>query len=307
MADESASTGDQADSSECDEQPIPSKTVVSGLAMKRPRSPSNQATAPGSSLIALAPPSALMSHPHSHLAAHMPYASTSSGLHFPQALQSQTALAYTGVSLNKQLSSTSSSSSSSSNAAVPSALSAGATPMGFPTSLSAIQQYQQYLNPYYSLVQQNAAPQAFGVNSPYATAFGSNQLMNNAAGLQAAMQQQSAAAAAAAAAAQTPSAAQQLAALQGLQQSMNPAASAGLAAFLPAANSSLGMFAGFNPMSSMSQFNPALMPQYMSLSGVRPTAPNVAVAPSAAAAAAAAAAAMANAGLPAPYKKMRTI
>jgi len=305
VVDESASTGDQADSSECDEQLISSKTVVTGLAMKRPRSPSNQATAPGSSLIALAPPSALMSHPHPHLAAHMPYASTSSGLHFPQALQSQTALAYTGVSLNKQLSSTS---SSSSNAAVPSALSAGAAPMGFPSSLSAIQhQYQQYLNPYYSLVQQNAAPQAFGVNSPYATAFGSNQLVNNAAGLQAAMQQQSAVAAAAAAAAQTP-AAQQLAALQGLQQSMNPAASAGLAAYLPAANSSLGMFAGFNPMSSsMPQFNPALMHQYMSLGGVRPGAPNIAAAPSAAAAAAAAAAAMANAGLPAPYKKMRTI
>ena len=305
VADESASTGDQADSSECDEQSMPSKTMVTGLAMKRPRSPSNQTIAPGSSLIALAPPSALMSHPHPHLASHIPYASTSSGLHFPQALQSQTALAYTGVSLNKQLSSTNS--SSSSNAAVPSALSAGATPMGFPTSLSTIQQYQQYLNPYYSLVQQSAAPQAFGVSSPYTTGFGSNQLVNNAAGLQAAMQQQSAAAAAAAAAAQTPSAAQQLAALQGLQQSMNPAASAGLAAFLPAANSSLGMFAGFNPMSSMSQFNPALMPQYMSLSGVRPSAPNVAVAPSAAAAAAAAAAAMANAGLPAPYKKMRTI
>lgn len=223
-----------------------------------------------------------LSHAHAALSSY----SAASSAHFPQ---SQTALAYTGVSLNKQLNNinnnSSSSSSNNSNNNMNNSNNSGAgslaTPMAFPTSLA---QYQQYLNPYYGLVgAQSANHSAAFTSSPY------NQLV--AMQQQQQQQQQS----------QLPStAAQQLAALQGLQQSMNP-----LAGFLPP-NNALGMLAaGLNPMSSMSHFNPALMPQYMALGGVaaanlRPNGPG------AAAAAAAAAAAMANAGLQ-PFKKMRTI
>lgn len=321
-----------------------------GGGLKRPRSPSTNQT------VALAPPAhvpqqtptsslttALSSAPGSNLA--QLYTSTSSALHYP-ALQSQSALAYTGVSLNKQHS-VNNHAATAAAGVTPAAAAAAAAATGFSSSMAAMQQqYQQYLqNPYASLVgaqavQQAAAAQSAAFVNPYSNPFANNSLLN---GLSIPSLSGVPGVATASAAGQSSQAtAQQLAALQGLHSiNSNLAAAAahsGLG-FLPAPGS-LGMYAAaaaaaqqgananhhHHPLSShMSHFNQSVLPQYMSLG--LPGAANAAagmhpslrgVVPGAvgnmpnvgvspsAAAAAAAAAAMANAGLQ-PYKKMRTI
>ena len=338
-----------------------SVALSSNGGVKRPRSPTSSQSNSGASSAAVIPASALA-------AAHLPVAvlstmttmtpalsvagnsllsysspATSSAALHPYhqhaALQSQTALAYTGVSLNKQQ-------HSALVGASASAPSAQAASVGFPPSVHAAmqQQYQQYLSPYANLMGAQAAQsaQAAFVNSAYGASnpFG-NSLINGGSHLG---PMSLSALSGLSGASQNPAAVtqQQLAALQGLQSQINSnlvaAASAGHQGAVGWPNSLQGMYAaaaaaaGNVPsLSSMTGFNQSIMPQYMSLGmpgsaaavgglgslghahGIRgphgvPTAAGVApnVGPSAAAAAAAAAAAMAGAGLQ-PYKKMRTL
>lgn len=320
-AEAAAAAAEQAES-EAHGQSAPSNGA-SGV--KRPRSPSSGQQQPA--LV-----SSLLSYPYS---SSVP---VSAALQYAALQQSQSALAYTGVSLNKQQQqpqhypqhsmAASSAPSSAASASLP---------------INTLAAMQQYLNPYYGLVNQagqSLASAGAGVN-PYASqlaASGVNSLLAGGAGALglplAAPQQGQNAQNSALAAAQ----AQQLAMLQQNQSLLVAAAAA--AGGMPgyhqlaghASANPLGMYAalsaanvagGGNPLSSLAHFNPQsqlqMHQQYMSLAnpaamaamagrsaagaGVVPGAGGVAN--QAAAAAAAAAAAMAN-GLQ-PYKKMRTL
>ena len=283
-------------------------TTVGGI--KRPRSPANSQQTQVSSLVS----PFLASSNSPGLLSYAPTSSSSSSsaaataaaaaaMHY-SALQPQTALAYTGVSLNKQQQQHLAQQQqqqqhhqSQQQLAVSASVASGSASFPIP-SMAALQQYQQYLNPYYSLVgaaqaqQQAAATQTAFANS-YGNPFaGSGHLLNSQAlglalsqhGLQAGQSPQAAVAAA------QVQAQQQLAALQQSMQ-QNPglmaaaaaaaaAAQSGVAGYHPhlsgsaGANASspagaLGMYAAAaaagNPFSSLAHFNQQQMmhSQYM--------------------------------------------